>query len=144
MIFFKEIQQMRLIVKAIVRNRVLNVEIMILQTGLPDQLIPDQKRKTLAADAVKVQKFPFHPAFLKAEFRRQIRDRQHALALDNQLRRPHDERRYRIRMLMRKQKRFPLRPQRFQTFRRVKRLLQPFRPAGKIEIHLILRIPHGL
>ena len=144
MIFFKEIQQMRLIVKAIVHNRVLNVEVMILQTGLPDQLISDQKRKTLAADAVKIQKFPFHPAFLKIELRRQIRDRQHAPALNDQLCRPHDERRYRIRVLTRKQKGFPLRPQRFQTFRFIKYLLQPFRPAGQIEIHLIFRIPHGL
>ena len=74
---------MRLIIETIIRHGILNVEIMILQTGLPDQLIADQQGKTLARNTVAVQKTAFHPALIDAQLRCQFLDRKHAFASDD-------------------------------------------------------------
>jgi hypothetical protein len=51
MIFFKKIQQMRLIIKPICIDRFLQIEIPAGQAVLPDQLISDQHGQPLAGNA---------------------------------------------------------------------------------------------
>ena len=133
---------MRLIIETIIRHGILNVEIMILQTGLPDQLIADQQGKTLARNTVAVQKTAFHPALIDAQLRCQFLDRKHAFAADDDFSGSVNHWRNGVFMLLIEQKRFPLRPQLLQIGSLIKRFDQGFRPARKIKFQLILSITH--